>query len=53
MLYCMAFTHSEIENLNDEICRVLKKEAINIYTVRNYTDADYTKEYIEGKICMK
>ena len=26
MLYCMAFTHSEIVNLNDEICRVLKKK---------------------------
>ena len=49
MLYCMAFTHSEIENLNDEICRVLKKEAINIYTVRNYTDADYTKGIHRGE----
>ena len=49
MLYCMAFTHSEIENLNDEICRVLKNKGINIYTVRNTIDADYKKGKHNGE----
>lgn len=41
MLYCMALSNSELENLNDEICRVLKTGGINIYTVRNTNDGDY------------
>ncbi len=41
MLYCMALSNSELENLNDEICRVLKTGGINIYTVRNTYDGDY------------
>ena len=49
MLYCMAFTYSELENLNNEICRVLKKDSLNIYTVRNYRDADYKKGIYHGE----
>ncbi len=41
MLYCMALTSLELENLNNEICRVLKPKGINIYTVRNTDDGDY------------
>ena len=32
MLYCMALTNIELESLNNEICRVLKPNGINIYT---------------------
>ena len=49
MLYCMAFTYSELENLNNEICRVLKKYSLNIYTARNYRDADYKKGIYHGE----
>ena len=49
MLYCMAFTSSEIENLNNEVCRVLSKKGINIYTVRNHSDADYKKGTYRGE----
>ena len=41
MLYCMALSNSDIENLNNEICRVLKPGGINVYTVRNTDDGDY------------
>ena len=41
MLYCMAFSIEEIENLNNEVHRVLKKGGVNIFTVRNTTDGDY------------
>ena len=41
MLYCMAFTTNELENLSKEINRVLKPGGLNIYTVRNTRDADY------------
>ena len=41
MLYCMALTNSELENLNNEICRILRPNGINIYTVRNTNDGDY------------
>ena len=41
MLYCMAFSSNEIEKLNNEVNRVLKKGGINIFTVRNITDGDY------------
>ena len=43
MLYCMALTNSDIERLNNEILRVLKPGGMNIYTVRNFNDGDYTK----------
>ena len=49
MLYCMAFTYSELENLNDEVCRVLNKDSLNIYTVRNHSDADYKKGIYRGE----
>ena len=41
MLYCMALSNFDLENLNNEICRILKPGGINIYTVRHTDDADY------------
>ena len=41
MLYCMALSNSELESLNNEICRILKPGGINIYTVRHIDDGDY------------
>jgi len=41
MLYCMALSNSDLENLNNEICRILKPGGINIYTVRHTGDGDY------------
>ena len=43
MLYCMALTTSDLENLNKEIHRVLKPGGINIYTVRHTNDGDFKK----------
>ncbi len=43
MLYCMALSSNEIENLNKEIRRVLKPSGINIFTVRHTDDGDYKK----------
>ena len=41
MLYCMALSNFDLENLNNEILRVLKPGGINIYTVRHTNDGDY------------
>ena len=41
ILYCMAFTSKEIENLSMELFRILKPNGINIFTVRHTEDADY------------
>jgi SAM-dependent methyltransferase len=41
MLYCMALTTSDLVILSGEIRRVLKLGRLNIYTVRNTTDAHY------------
>jgi len=41
MLYCMALKNSEVQNLNNEVLRVLEKGGVNIYTVRNFEDGDY------------
>ena len=41
MLYCMALSNSDLNNLNNEILRILKPGGINIYTVRNLEDGDY------------
>ena len=41
MLYCMALTTTELKYLNSEICRILKPEGMNIYTVRHTGDGDY------------
>ena len=41
MLYCMAFSNTNLKKLNDEICRILKPGGINIYTVRHIHDGDY------------
>ena len=49
MLYCMALTTSELENLNNEIYRVLKPNGINIYTVRHTKDDDYKNGIHRGE----
>jgi len=49
MLYCMALTSLELENLNNEICRILKPGGINIYTVRHTNDGDYKKGIHRGE----
>ena len=41
MLYCMDLKNSDVQNLNNEILRVLEKGGVNIYTVRNFEDGDY------------
>ena len=41
MLYCMALTTTELKYLNSEICRILKPDGINVYTVRHTGDGDY------------
>jgi len=41
MLYCMALSNFDLENLNSEICRILKPGGINVYTVRHTDDGDY------------
>ena len=49
MLYCMAMTNEELENLNDEICRILKPNGINIYTVRHINDGDFKRGIHHGE----
>ena len=49
MLYCMALSYYDLENLNNEICRVLKPGAINIYTARHTEDGDYKNGIYRGK----
>ena len=49
MLYCMALSNSDIENLNNEICRILKPGGINIYTVRHTDDGDYKNGIHRGE----
>ena len=41
MLYCMALSTQDLQNLNKEIYRILKPGGINIYTVRHTKDGDY------------
>lgn len=41
MLYCMALTTAELEQLSAEILRVLRPGGLNIYTVRHTGDAHY------------
>jgi len=41
MLYCMALSNHDLENLNSEIYRILKPGGINIYTARHTDDQDY------------
>ena len=49
MLYCMALTNSDLEKLNNEICRILKPNGLNIYTVRHTNDGDYKKGIHRGE----
>ncbi|WP_096200730.1 class I SAM-dependent methyltransferase [Bacillus sp. FJAT-45350] len=51
MLYCMAFTNDELAFLSEEIKRVLKKDGLNMFTVRNTNDPMYkTGVHIEGNM---
>ena len=49
MLYCMALSNTDLENLNDEIYRVLMVGGINIYTVRHINDQDYKNGIHRGE----
>ena len=49
MLYCMALSNEDLINLNNEICRILKPEGLNIYTVRNEYDGDYKNGLHRGE----
>ena len=49
MLYCMALSNQDLFNLNREICRILKPEGLNIYTVRNEHDGDYQNGIHRGE----
>lgn len=41
MLFCMALTTQELENLSSDVLRVLKGGGLNYYTVRNTDDKHY------------
>jgi len=45
----MALSNLDLQNLNDEVCRVLKKGGINIYTVRNTDDGDFKNGIHRGE----
>ena len=49
MLYCMALSNQNLFNLNREICRILKPDGLNIYTVRNENDGDYKNGIHRGE----
>jgi SAM-dependent methyltransferase len=49
MLYCMALSNSDLENLNNEIYRILKSGGINIYTARHTDDGDYKNGIHRGE----
>jgi len=49
MLFCMALTNQDLKDLNQEIFRVLKKDGLNIYTVRNHMDGDFKKGTHRGE----
>ena len=49
MLYCMALSNIDLENLNNEICRILKPGGINIYTVRHTNDGDFKNGIHRGE----
>ena len=49
MLYCMALSSFDLDNLNSEICRILKPGGIIIYTVRHTEDGDYKRGVHRGE----
>ena len=49
MLYCMALTIDDLQNLNSEIQRILKPSGINIYTVRHTNDGDFERGIHRGE----
>ena len=49
MLYCMALSNFDLENLNSEICRILKPGGVNIYTARHTEDGDFKNGIHRGE----
>jgi SAM-dependent methyltransferase len=49
MLFCMAFSTQELEQLCEEVRRVLKPGGLCIYTVRHTGDADYQNGVHRGE----
>jgi ubiquinone/menaquinone biosynthesis C-methylase UbiE len=49
MLYCMAFTTSELEFLSHEVRRVLRPDGLHLYTVRNTKDIQYRTGVYRGE----
>ena len=45
----MALSNQNLFNLNKEICRILKPDGLNIYTVRNEHDGDYKNGIHRGE----
>lgn len=48
MLFCMALTTAELQQLSGEVLRVLRPGGLHIYTVRHTGDADYGKGIHRG-----
>ncbi len=48
MLYCMAFTTPQLEELSREVRRVLRPGGLQIYTARTTTDPDYGRGPAHG-----
>lgn len=48
MLFCMALTTAELQQLSREVLRVLRPGGLHIYTVRHTGDADYGKGIHRG-----
>ena len=49
MLYCMALSNDDLQNLNNEILRILKPGGYNIYTVRSTEDGDFKNGIHRGE----
>jgi len=49
MLYCMALSSYDLDNLNNEIYRILKPSGVNIYTARHTEDKDYKNGIHRGE----
>ncbi len=48
MLFCMALTTPQLEQLSGEVRRVLRPGGIHVYTVRTTADPDYGKGLAHG-----
>ena len=49
MLYCMALSNFDLNNLNNEIFRILKPGGINVFSVRHMGDGDYKNGIHRGE----